>query len=335
MRLRFVAAGLAAGMVTASQGHTATAQKAEPGATPSESRIPVGGARLYARVVGQGPAVVVLHGGPDFDHGYLLPDLDRLKDGFRLIYYDQRGRGKSAEHVQPGDVTLASDVDDLDKLRRHFRLDAPTLLGHSWGALLALEYAVRHPTRVSSSKGTRASSRRERSKTSSIATRGNWPDTISCRGWVACASRPWSSRGTTTSFPSRSPSTSRARFLAHGSSRSGTAGTSLISSPRVTSTARSTSSSGTRVLRNGRASHRRRGRSRSRRRPPWAGLSAASSASTTRAPARTSCVSSAYHRSGAFTRVGVASGAAVALVLRGPAPSARVLGADNVDFGLD
>jgi proline iminopeptidase len=40
-------------------------------------------------------------------------------------------------------------VDDLDKVRQHFRLDAPALLGHSWGAVLALEYALRHPTHVS------------------------------------------------------------------------------------------------------------------------------------------------------------------------------------------
>jgi proline iminopeptidase len=40
-------------------------------------------------------------------------------------------------------------VDDLDKVRQHFGLDAPALLGHSWGAVLALEYTLRHPARVS------------------------------------------------------------------------------------------------------------------------------------------------------------------------------------------
>ncbi len=91
----------------------------------------------------------MLHGGPDFDHGYLLPDLDRLADGFRLIYYDQRGRGKSADGVRAEDVTLASDVEDLDKVRQHFQLSSTGLLGHSWGTVLALEYALRHPARVS------------------------------------------------------------------------------------------------------------------------------------------------------------------------------------------
>ena len=115
----------------------------------SESRVPVGSASLYVREIGRGQPVIVLHGGPDFDHAYLLPDLDRLKDSFRLVYYDQRGRGRSAANVRPEDVTLQSEVEDLDAVRRHFGLGTTALLGHSWGALLALEYALRHPTRVS------------------------------------------------------------------------------------------------------------------------------------------------------------------------------------------
>jgi len=117
--------------------------------TPRESHIPVGNAELYSREVGQGPAIIVLHGGPDFDHSYLVPDLDRLSDSFHLIYYDQRGRGRSADRVQPEDVTLASDIADIEKVRQYFHLDSVVLLGHSWGTVLALEYALRYPQRVS------------------------------------------------------------------------------------------------------------------------------------------------------------------------------------------
>jgi proline iminopeptidase len=116
---------------------------------PHEAHIPVEGAELYVREIGQGPAIIVLHGGPDFDHSYLVPELDRLSDSYHLIYYDQRGRGRSADHVQPEDVTLASDLSDLDKVREHFHLDSVTLLGHSWGTVLALEYALRYSQRVS------------------------------------------------------------------------------------------------------------------------------------------------------------------------------------------
>jgi proline iminopeptidase len=114
-----------------------------------EVRIASGNAHLYAREIGRGQPIVVLHGGPDFDISYLLPEMDRLADGYRLVYYDQRGRGKSAAGVRPEDVTLASEVADLDKVREHFRLGSTAVLGHSWGTVLALEYAIRHPDRVS------------------------------------------------------------------------------------------------------------------------------------------------------------------------------------------
>jgi proline iminopeptidase len=146
--VRVVAAAAAPILISLLAGPV-TALATELSADPIESRITLGGASIYLREIGRGQPVIVLHGGPDFDHGYLLPDLDRLKDAFRLIYYDQRGRGRSAVHVRAEDVTLASDLDDLDKVRQHFGLKAATLLGHSWGAVLALEYAVRHPTRAS------------------------------------------------------------------------------------------------------------------------------------------------------------------------------------------
>ena len=118
------------------------------GQSARESRVPAGNTSLYAREVGQGPPAIVLHGGPDFDTAYLLPDLDRLADIYRLVYFDQRGRGRSADGVRPDEVSLTTDIDDIERVRQHFGLSAPTLLGHSWGTVLALEYALRHPTRV-------------------------------------------------------------------------------------------------------------------------------------------------------------------------------------------
>src|SRR2546422_10171428 len=108
-------------------GSTA-AGESKRNATPRESRIPVGNAELYSREVGQGTAIIVLHGGPDFDHSYLVPEMDRLSDSFHLIYYDQRGRGRSADRVQPEDVTLASDIADVEKVRQYFKLDSVVLL---------------------------------------------------------------------------------------------------------------------------------------------------------------------------------------------------------------
>lgn len=115
----------------------------------TERHVVVRGVELFVREVGSGPPLVVLHGGPDFDHAYLLPELDRLAESFRLIYYDQRGRGRSATDVRAEEVTIASEMDDLDALRRELELDKIIVLGHSWGGLLAMEYATRHADRVS------------------------------------------------------------------------------------------------------------------------------------------------------------------------------------------
>ena len=126
-----------------------------------ESRIPIQGAGLYCREVGRGTPMIVLHGGPDFDISYLLPELDCLSDRFHLIYYDQRGRGRSADSVKPEDVTLESEMADLDEVREHFHLNKTVLLGHSWDTVLALEYALPPGTRLApSADGSRARLRR-------------------------------------------------------------------------------------------------------------------------------------------------------------------------------
>jgi proline iminopeptidase len=109
--------------------------------------VPVPGAELFVRRIGAGRPVVVLHGGPGADHEYLRPGFDALADGRELIYYDQRGGGRSpvARNVPVG---WTEQVADLEALRRHWGLEQLTLVGYSWGGLLALLYALEHPGRV-------------------------------------------------------------------------------------------------------------------------------------------------------------------------------------------
>ena len=114
---------------------------------PTESTVEVNGVHLFTRRVGDGPPVVVLHGGPGAHHDYLLPQYDRLAEGRALLYYDQRGGGRSPV---PRDVAVGwrDHVADLDALRDHWRLDRLILLGYSWGGLLAVLYALEHPDRI-------------------------------------------------------------------------------------------------------------------------------------------------------------------------------------------
>ena len=113
------------------------------------SFLGTGAARLYVREIGEGVPIIVVHGGPDFDHEYLLPEMDGLAESFRLVYYDQRGRGRSFSGQTSEDVSIASEIEDLDRIREHFGWEACAVLGHSWGGLLAMEYAIRYPGRVS------------------------------------------------------------------------------------------------------------------------------------------------------------------------------------------
>ncbi len=91
--------------------------------------------------------VVVLHGGPGAHHDYLLPQYDLLARGRTLLYYDQRGGGRSpVARAMP--LGWREHVADLEALRAYWGLGALTLLGYSWGGLLALLYTLVHPDRT-------------------------------------------------------------------------------------------------------------------------------------------------------------------------------------------
>lgn len=98
---------------------------------------------LYWRADGPpgAPPLLLLHGGPGAHHDYLYPQLLPLSDTYRVITYDQRGGGKS----KTGDstpVTWQTQVGDLAQIVTEFGLIPPTIIGYSWGALLALLYAT-------------------------------------------------------------------------------------------------------------------------------------------------------------------------------------------------
>ncbi|MFQ5703274.1 MAG: alpha/beta fold hydrolase [Gemmatimonadales bacterium] len=114
---------------------------------PTTELIRVNGNDLFTRAVGQGPNVVVLHGGPGAHHDYLLPQFDGLAGGRRMLYYDQRGGGKSSIR-RKAPVGWQDHVCDLDALIDHWTLSPVTLLGYSWGGLLAILYGITHPDKV-------------------------------------------------------------------------------------------------------------------------------------------------------------------------------------------
>ncbi|MCC5908100.1 MAG: alpha/beta fold hydrolase [Balneolaceae bacterium] len=108
------------------------------------------GVELYYQVQGTGlDTLMMLHGGPGLNIDYMAPDLERLEESFTLIYYDQRGSGRSALVSEPELLTVDDHVADIEAVRKYFGLEKLSLFGHSWGALLASYYALEYPGNLS------------------------------------------------------------------------------------------------------------------------------------------------------------------------------------------
>lgn len=101
------------------------------------------------------PRLIVLHGGPGADHAYLLPQMLDLARDHELVLYDQRGGGKSkTDDREP--ITWRTHVEDLDRVVGELAIEPLTIVGYSWGALLAMLFAIEaaagrtthHPVRL-------------------------------------------------------------------------------------------------------------------------------------------------------------------------------------------
>lgn len=113
-------------------------------------RLAVGGGHeIYFEECGNrnGKPVVVIHGGPG---GGSNPTMRRFHDPsrYRLILFDQRGCGRSTPHASLVDNTTWHLIADMELLRRHLGIERWQLMGGSWGATLAVAYAIQHPERV-------------------------------------------------------------------------------------------------------------------------------------------------------------------------------------------
>jgi proline iminopeptidase len=96
----------------------------------------------------EGNIIIVIHGGPGVDHSYLRPEFDRLADVATIVYYDQRGSGKSESACS---YTWQDHVLDLQRIINYFSPgNQVTLAGSSWGAILALLYTIYYQDDVNS-----------------------------------------------------------------------------------------------------------------------------------------------------------------------------------------
>jgi len=132
---------------TATIAFAAPAARSGPG-----QRFETGGVTIWYEVRGTaaGRPLVMVNGGPGFDHTYVLcSDVwDRMARTRRVVFYDQRGNGRSSALTAGQSCTLADQVADLEALRVRLGVEKLDLLGHSWGGYLVMAYAARHPGHV-------------------------------------------------------------------------------------------------------------------------------------------------------------------------------------------
>jgi len=110
----------------------------------------INGTQLYYKVVGQGEPILIIHGGPGLNHKYLFHNLQFLTDRYQLIFYDQRASGRSSLTLDSNSVTIDNFIQDIDELRNTFGIEKLNIMAHSWGGLLAMKYAIKHPENTKS-----------------------------------------------------------------------------------------------------------------------------------------------------------------------------------------
>ena len=117
--------------------------------------VTVNGARLYFDVEGAGlvpdgktmrerPTLLLLHGGPGFDHSGFKPGFSTLADVAQIVYLDHRGNGRS-EYGDPSNWNLAQWGDDVREFCDVLGIHKPIVYGVSFGGFVAQSYATRHP----------------------------------------------------------------------------------------------------------------------------------------------------------------------------------------------
>jgi len=115
-----------------------------------EGLLAVNDTSLYYHAIGKGEPVIIIHGGPVLDQSYMIDHFKELSKTHRLIFFDQRACGKSTVDVDTSSMTMKNLIEDIEQLRQKLGLDNVHILGHSWGGMLAAQYAIEYPLKVKS-----------------------------------------------------------------------------------------------------------------------------------------------------------------------------------------
>lgn len=109
-----------------------------------EETIDINGVKHFIKKIGSGEPLLVLHGGPGMFHDYLVPHFEKLANNYQIIFYDQRGCGKTEFPKDTSTINTLNFVEDLEAIRNHLKIEKMNLVGHSWGAALAISYGKKY-----------------------------------------------------------------------------------------------------------------------------------------------------------------------------------------------
>jgi proline iminopeptidase len=134
----------------------AAAQNTRPPSSPNANVYPVregyvdaNGLMIYYKIIGHGKPLLILHGGPGASHDYFLPYLTPLAHHYQLIFIDERGSGRSQGLEDASGYTVENMVEDVEAVRQALHLNQISLLGHSYGGVLAQAYALKYQKNLS------------------------------------------------------------------------------------------------------------------------------------------------------------------------------------------
>src|SRR5713101_4847886 len=114
-----------------------------------EGFVDANGVMIYYKILGRGEPLMIAHGGPGASHDYFLPYLLPLARHNKLIFIDERGSGRSQKLDDASGYTIENMVEDVEAVRQALGLGRISLLGHSYGGVLAQAYALKYQKNLS------------------------------------------------------------------------------------------------------------------------------------------------------------------------------------------
>ena len=117
----------------------------------NEGLINSNGSKLFYRIYGKGYPILLINGGPGMNSNGFVSLATQLANNYEVILYDQRGTGKSfIENPNASNITINLMIEDIENLRKHLKINNWTILGHSFGGMLASYYATLYPDNIKS-----------------------------------------------------------------------------------------------------------------------------------------------------------------------------------------